>query len=196
MICRQPRASAIHPAIRERSPLICQVRRAQISAGPSIWNLPPAVIEETECQAQGGDRCVYHVAWLEPSRWWRSVFGGLVRMARTPDQLVDQASLLLHAPLDSLSAPAKASLSQSRHVDAVLTGRKVLVIDDDIRNIFSLASALEEYGIERLQPGDVIVANDPYRNGTHVNDLLFVRPVFHAGTLAGFAHDVPMLDAR
>jgi len=77
-----------------------------------------------------------------------SVFGGLVRMARTPDQLVDQASLLLHAPVETLSAPARAKLSQSRHEDAVLTGRKVLVIDDDIRNIFSLASALEEYGVD------------------------------------------------
>jgi signal transduction histidine kinase/DNA-binding response OmpR family regulator/HAMP domain-containing protein len=77
-----------------------------------------------------------------------AVFGGLVRMARTPDQLVDQASLLLHEPLERLSAPAKAKLQQNKHEDSVLAGRKVVVIDDDIRNIFSLASALEEYGIE------------------------------------------------
>jgi len=104
-------------------------------------------------QAEG--RCtpvvVYAPTELDPDddrRLRLSVFGGLVRMARTPDQLVDQASLLLHAPLETLSAPAKAKLTQSRHEDAVLTGRKVLVIDDDIRNIFSLASALEEYGID------------------------------------------------
>jgi CheY-like chemotaxis protein len=77
-----------------------------------------------------------------------AVFGGLVRLARTPDQLIDQASLLLHAPIDGLPAKAKAKLSQSKQDDAVLAGRKVVVIDDDIRNIFSLASALEEYGVE------------------------------------------------
>jgi CheY-like chemotaxis protein len=77
-----------------------------------------------------------------------AVFGGLARLARTPDQLIDQASLLLHAPIDGLPAKAKAKLSQSRQDDAVLAGRKVVVIDDDIRNIFSLASALEDYGFE------------------------------------------------
>jgi CheY-like chemotaxis protein len=77
-----------------------------------------------------------------------SVFGGLVRMARTPEQLIDQASMLLHTPMDTLPAPAQAQLSQSRRDDVLLAGRKVLVIDDDIRNIFSLASALEEYGID------------------------------------------------
>jgi N-methylhydantoinase B len=60
----------------------------------------------------------------------------------------------------------------------------------------SVRNTVEEYGVERLEPGDVIVANDPYRNGTHVNDLLFVRPVFHAGDLAGFvnmkAHQLDM----
>ncbi|MBV9899778.1 MAG: response regulator, partial [Alphaproteobacteria bacterium] len=77
-----------------------------------------------------------------------AVFGGLVRLARTPDQLVDQACLLLHAPVERLPAPAKAKLNVSRQEDAVLAGRRVVVIDDDIRNIFSLASALEEYGVE------------------------------------------------
>jgi HAMP domain-containing protein/signal transduction histidine kinase/CheY-like chemotaxis protein len=77
-----------------------------------------------------------------------AVFGGMVRLARTPDQLIDQVSLLLHEPMDQLPEDAKAKLAQTRHDDAVLTKRRVLVIDDDIRNIFSLASALEEYGIE------------------------------------------------
>ncbi|WP_411287975.1 response regulator, partial [Phenylobacterium sp.] len=77
-----------------------------------------------------------------------AVFGGLVRMARTTDQLVEQTSLLLHEPMDKMSAPAKAKMYQNKHEDAVLAGRKVVVIDDDIRNIFSLASALEEYGID------------------------------------------------
>src|SRR5262249_21394408 len=77
-----------------------------------------------------------------------AVFGGLVRLARTPEQLIDQVSLLLHEPVEELPDRARARLAQSRHEDALLTGRRVLVIDDDIRNIFSLASALEEYGIE------------------------------------------------
>jgi CheY-like chemotaxis protein len=77
-----------------------------------------------------------------------AVFGGLVRMARTYEQLIDQVSLLLHEPIERLPDPARAKLSQSRMSDPLLSGRKVLVIDDDIRNIFSLASALEEYGVE------------------------------------------------
>jgi CheY-like chemotaxis protein len=77
-----------------------------------------------------------------------AVFGGLIRLARTPDQLVDQASLLLHEPLDRLSDPAKAKVTQSKLDDPMLAGRRIVVIDDDIRNIFSLASALEEYGVE------------------------------------------------
>jgi N-methylhydantoinase B len=60
----------------------------------------------------------------------------------------------------------------------------------------SVRHTVEEYGVDRLGPGDVIVANDPYRGGTHVNDLLFVRPVFHDGRIAGFvnmkAHQLDM----
>ncbi len=44
---------------------------------------------------------------------------------------------------------------------------------DAVRNM------VEEYGPENLKPGDVLIANDPYRIGTHVNDVCFVRPVFH-----------------
>lgn len=60
----------------------------------------------------------------------------------------------------------------------------------------SVRNTIEEYGVERLEPGDVIIANDPYRTGTHVNDMLFIRPVFAAGELCGFvnlkAHQLDM----
>lgn len=52
----------------------------------------------------------------------------------------------------------------------------------------SVANTVEEYGRERIADGDVIVANDPYRTGTHVNDLIFVRPVFLKGQLLGYVN--------
>lgn len=60
----------------------------------------------------------------------------------------------------------------------------------------SIRNTIEEYGVERLGAGDVVIANDPYRTGTHVNDMLFIRPVFHDGRLCGFvnlkAHQLDM----
>lgn len=61
---------------------------------------------------------------------------------------------------------------------------------DGVRN------AVAEYGPENLNPGDVLICNDPYRTGTHVNDVLFVRPVFIDGTIVSFvslrAHQMDM----
>jgi N-methylhydantoinase B len=42
----------------------------------------------------------------------------------------------------------------------------------------AVRNTAEEYGPERLKPGDVLACNDPYRIGTHVNDVCFTRPVF------------------
>lgn len=44
---------------------------------------------------------------------------------------------------------------------------------------------LEEYGPERLVPGDTLIVNDYYRVGTHFNDACCIRPVFHEGALVG-----------
>jgi HAMP domain-containing protein/signal transduction histidine kinase/DNA-binding response OmpR family regulator len=84
----------------------------------------------------------------EERRLRLAVFSGHARLARTPEQLLEQAAILLHEPTDRLSEAARASLAQTRKDDAILTGRTALVIDDDIRNIFSMASALEEFGVD------------------------------------------------
>lgn len=43
--------------------------------------------------------------------------------------------------------------------------------------------SLEEYGLDKLRPGDVIAVNDYYRVGTHANDTCFIRPIFHDGRI-------------
>lgn len=45
---------------------------------------------------------------------------------------------------------------------------------------------IEEFGPDELRPGDIIAANDPYRVGTHVNDVCFIRPVFAGDRIVSF----------
>ena len=43
----------------------------------------------------------------------------------------------------------------------------------------AVRNSVEEFGLEELRAGDVLICNDPYRIGTHVNDVCFIRPIFH-----------------
>ncbi|MDP8917158.1 MAG: response regulator, partial [Pseudomonadota bacterium] len=79
-----------------------------------------------------------------------AVFSGQARVARTPEQLIDEVVMRIHEPLEKAPEPVRATVSKIDRDRAMLQGKKVLVIDDDIRNIFSLTSALEEYGIDLL----------------------------------------------
>ncbi|WP_181781629.1 hydantoinase B/oxoprolinase family protein [Pseudonocardia pini] len=60
----------------------------------------------------------------------------------------------------------------------------------------AVRNTIEEYGADELRPGDVVIANDPYRVGNHVNDMCFIRPVFVDGRVVSFvtirAHQLDM----
>lgn len=46
--------------------------------------------------------------------------------------------------------------------------------------------AVRTYGAARLQPGDMLVTNDPYGGGVHLNDITVIAPVHHEGTCMGY----------
>ena len=69
------------PEYRERSKLICELRQAQLAAGPRLWALPPAVIVEHECQADGGERCLYELRWAQRTGWLLGALGLLAGAA-------------------------------------------------------------------------------------------------------------------
>jgi CheY-like chemotaxis protein len=74
----------------------------------------------------------------------------IVKDARSPERLVAETSLFLHRPESALGAEQRRLLEQVHTADAVFAGKKVLVVDDDVRNLFALASALEARGMEVL----------------------------------------------
>ncbi len=50
--------------------------------------------------------------------------------------------------------------------------------------------AVRAYGVERLRPGDMLVTNDPYGGGVHLNDITVLAPVHHRGTLFGYVANI------
>jgi CheY-like chemotaxis protein len=72
----------------------------------------------------------------------------VITVADSPERLVERAALFLHRVEAQLPAPTRRMLDRLRSGDAPLHGKKVLVIDDDIRNVFALTSTLEQRGMK------------------------------------------------
>ena len=86
----------------------------------------------------------------------------IIKGARSPERLLDEVTLFLHKVESRLSQERQKMLKVARSRDKVFEGRKVLLVDDDVRNIFALTSALE-------QKGAVVVIG---RNGQEAIDKL------------------------
>ena len=72
----------------------------------------------------------------------------VVRFAESDERLLEETVLLLHRAEAGLSAQQREWLAAIRAHDATLAGRTVLVVDDDVRNIFALTSALEQQNLQ------------------------------------------------
>ena len=69
-------------------------------------------------------------------------------VADSPERLVDRAALFLHRVEAQLPTPDAADARRAAHRRRAAAGTKVLVIDDDIRNVFALTSTLEQRGMK------------------------------------------------
>src|SRR5262249_23091595 len=68
--------------------------------------------------------------------------------AQSLEQLLDKLTLLLHYDYSNMPEALKNKILQIYKVDNILAEKKVLVIDDDIRNIFALTCVLERQGMQ------------------------------------------------
>jgi signal transduction histidine kinase/DNA-binding response OmpR family regulator/HAMP domain-containing protein len=69
----------------------------------------------------------------------------VVFQVQSHNRLIDQVSLALHVPMSQLPVDKRGVVEQLHQSDSVLADKSVLIVDDDIRNIFALSSALEPH---------------------------------------------------
>jgi CheY-like chemotaxis protein len=74
----------------------------------------------------------------------------VVKGVESPERLLDETSLFLHRVISDLPSEKQRMLDRLYRSDDDLVGRAVLVVDDDVRNIFALSSALERRGMTVL----------------------------------------------
>lgn len=72
----------------------------------------------------------------------------IVKDVKSPERLLDETALFLHRVQSNLPEAKQQTLEQLRQQEPVLAGKKILIVDDDVRNIFALTSILEEHQME------------------------------------------------
>jgi CheY-like chemotaxis protein/signal transduction histidine kinase/HAMP domain-containing protein len=108
---------------------------------PSLGDLPVVVFTGKELSPEEDAR-LHSLA--------RSV---VVKGVESPERLLDETALFLHRVVADLPAEKQKLLDRLHHSDDALVGKKVLVVDDDVRNIFALSSVIERRGMTVITAG-------------------------------------------
>src|SRR5713226_7731537 len=108
---------------------------------PSLGDLPVIVFTGKELSPEEDAR-LHSLA--------RSV---VVKGVESPERLLDETALFLHRVVADLPVEKQKMLDRLHRSDDALVGKKVLVVDDDVRNIFALSSVLERRGMTVLTAG-------------------------------------------
>jgi CheY-like chemotaxis protein/signal transduction histidine kinase/HAMP domain-containing protein len=108
---------------------------------PSLGDLPVVVFTGKELSPEEDAR-LHALA--------RSV---VVKGVESPERLLDETALFLHRVVADLPEEKQKMLDRLRHSDDALVGKKVMVVDDDVRNIFALSSVLERRGMDVITAG-------------------------------------------
>jgi CheY-like chemotaxis protein len=70
----------------------------------------------------------------------------IIKGAKSPERLLDEVTLFLHQVVSTLPAEQQSLVQKARSRDTALEGRRILVVEDDVRNVFALTSILEPRG--------------------------------------------------
>jgi CheY-like chemotaxis protein len=70
----------------------------------------------------------------------------IIKGAKSPERLLDEVTLFLHQVVSDLSPEQQKMLRKAKNRDAVLEGRRILVVEDDVRNVYAVTNIFEPLG--------------------------------------------------
>src|SRR5207237_2271686 len=108
----------------------------KVQSTPSVKDVPVVVFTGKELTAEEEDRLKVAA---------KSV---VLKDVQSPERLFDETALFLHRVVSELPESKRDMIERLHGSNEVLRGRKVLVVDDDIRNIFALTTVLENHEME------------------------------------------------
>jgi signal transduction histidine kinase/CheY-like chemotaxis protein len=112
-------------------------------AGEHIDNYPPVIVYVSRPLTRGEEESL--------RKHSRSI---IIKGARSPERLLDEVTLFLHKVETPAGNARKAQNKAARNRDEVFANRQVLVVDDDMRNVYALISALDEKGVNVISAGN------------------------------------------
>ncbi|KAA3506413.1 response regulator [Agrobacterium vitis] len=71
----------------------------------------------------------------------------IIKGAKSPERLLDEVSLFLHKVISELPDEQQKMIRKAQNRDSLLEGRRVLVVEDDVRNVYALTNILEPRGV-------------------------------------------------
>jgi CheY-like chemotaxis protein len=113
----------------------------KLGESPELSELPVVVFTGKELTAE------------EDARLRTLARSVVVKGVESPERLLDETALFLHRVVAELPAERQRMLEKLHGSDEALIGKKVLIVDDDVRNIFALSSVLERRGMVVLTAG-------------------------------------------
>jgi CheY-like chemotaxis protein/signal transduction histidine kinase len=78
----------------------------------------------------------------------------IIKGVESPERLLDETALFLHRVIADLPIEKRRMVQKLHESDEALSGKRVLVVDDDVRNIFALSSVLERHGMDVVTAGN------------------------------------------
>ncbi|MBW7457974.1 response regulator, partial [Paenibacillus sepulcri] len=72
----------------------------------------------------------------------------IIKDVKSPERLLDETTLFLHRVVADLPEDKRSVLHRLHSVETIFEGKPILIVDDDIRNVFALSSALESYNMD------------------------------------------------
>ncbi|MBP1876241.1 CheY-like chemotaxis protein [Ensifer adhaerens] len=70
----------------------------------------------------------------------------IIKGAKSPERLLDEVTLFLHQVVSTLPNQQQEMLAKSLNRDEAVQGRRILIVEDDVRNVYALTSIFETHG--------------------------------------------------